>query len=239
MPMLQKSEIRNRLLRAMTPADFERLAARLEPIELPRRFVLSSANRPIDHTYFLESGIGSIVVESVGGRAAEICIVGSDGMVPNTAVLGATSLPFAIFMQMAGHGHRIENVHLFAAYSESISLRNLLNRYVQASTIQTAYTAFSNANHRIEQRLARWVLMCHDRSDDDTIALTHEFLSIMLGVRRQSITTTLHDLEGKRLITSARGSMIVRDRSGLEALAADAYGIPEREYDTLIRQGLS
>jgi len=238
MPVLQKSKIRNRLLRAMTQADFERLASRLEPIELPRRFVLSSANRPMDHTYFIECGIGSIVVEAAGGLAAEICIVGSDGMVPNTSVLGAASLPFAIFMQVAGHGHRIENVHLIAAYSESISLRSLLNKYVQASTIQTAYTAFSNANHQIEQRLARWILMCHDRSDGDTIALTHEFLSIMLGVRRQSVTTTLHDLEGKHLITSARGSMIVRDRIGLEALASDAYGIPEREYDTLIRPEL-
>jgi CRP-like cAMP-binding protein len=130
---------------------------------------------------------------------------------------------------------RILNAQLVAAFSENISLRNLLTRYVQAASIQTAYTAFSNASRQIEQRLARWILMCHDRTDGDAISLTHEFLSVMLAVRRQSVTTTLHILEEKHLVVSSRGVVIVRDRKGLEALAGDAYGVPEREYEDLIR----
>jgi hypothetical protein len=234
MSPLQKSQVRNKLLRAMAEDDFARLGPSLEVIDLPRRFVLSSADRITDHTYFIESGIGSVVVQS-GKLAAEVCIVGSDGMVPTTAVLGASSLPFEIFMQVGGHGLRIENAHLVAAYNASLGLRGVLNRYIQAASIQSAYTSFSNANHQVEQRLARWILMCHDRTDLDRIELTHEFLSVMLAVRRQSVTTTLHVLEGKSLISSSRGSVTVRDRKGLERLAGDAYGVPEREYDLLIR----
>jgi CRP-like cAMP-binding protein len=235
MSPIKKTEVRNRLLRSMKPEDFASLASWLEPVTLPRRYVLSSRSSSTDVTYFIESGIGSIVVMSSPGSVAEICIVGSEGMVPTNAILGATTLPFEMFMQVGGYGFRIANDRLIAVFSESNSLRSLFNRYVQAASIQTAYTAFSNANHQIEQRLARWILMCHDRSDGDTIFLTHEFLSIMLSVRRQSVTTTLHILEGKRLVTSARGTITVRDRSGLEALAGEGYGIPEREYDNLIR----
>jgi CRP-like cAMP-binding protein len=235
MSALQKSDIRNRLLLSMSDQDFVRLAPHLEHRDLPRRFVLSVANQWTDHTYFLQSGIASIVVESPDGRAAEVCIVGSEGMVPTNAILGAASLPYSIFMQVAGSGLRILNAQLVAAFSENISLRNLLTRYVQAASIQTAYTAFSNASRQIEQRLARWILMCHDRTDGDAISLTHEFLSVMLAVRRQSVTTTLHILEEKHLVVSSRGVVIVRDRKGLEALAGDAYGVPEREYEDLIR----
>jgi CRP-like cAMP-binding protein len=235
MSTIQQTRIRNLLLRAMTPEDFGRMAPLLQPIDLSSRFVLSSADRLTDYTYFLESGIGSIVVEGSSGLAAEVCIVGSEGMVPTSAVLGASSLPFEIFMQVPGNGYRIENVQLIAAYNADISLRNILNRYIQAVSVQMAYTAFSNANHQIEQRLARWILMCHDRSHGDRIELTHEFLSVMLSVRRQSVTTTLHVLEGKHLVTSARGVVTMRDREGLEELAGDAYGIPEREYNSLIR----
>jgi CRP-like cAMP-binding protein len=234
MPPIQKSDIRNRLLLSMSDEDFVRLAPYLEHRDLPRRFVLSVAKQWTDHTYFIESGIASIVVESPEGRSAEVCVVGREGMVPTNAILAATSLPYSIFMQVAGEGFRILNAQLVSALSESVSLRNLLMRYVQAASIQTAYTAFSNASHQIEQRLARWILMCHDRTDGDTISLTHEFLSVMLAVRRQSVTTTLHILEGKHLVVSSRGVVIVRDRKGLEALAGDAYGVPEREYEDLV-----
>jgi CRP-like cAMP-binding protein len=232
---LDQSQIHNSLLRTMGTDDFYILSTWLEAIDLPRRFVLSPSNRPSDHTYFLESGIASVVVDAGNGMAAEVSLVGREGLVPVTGVLGPMSSPFDVFMQVGGHGFRIATIHLLAACEASLSLRALLNRYFQATLVQTSYTAFSNANHQIEQRLARWILMCLDRTQGDSVTLTHEFLSVMLAVRRQSVTTTLHSLEGKRLITSSRGSVTVRDRKGLEALAGSAYGVPEREYQDLIR----
>lgn len=106
--------------------------------------------------------------------------------------------------------------------------------YIHAFGTQTSHTALSNAKHTIEERLARWLLMGHDRIDGDEIGLTHEFLALMLAVRRPSVTTALHILEGMRLVRNTRGCVVIRDRAGLEALAADAYGIPEAEYERII-----
>ena len=110
----------------------------------------------------------------------------------------------------------------------------LLLRFVQALSTQTAFTALSNAVHQIDERLARWILMCDDRLDGADMPLTHEFMSIMLAVRRPSVTTALHILEGNRLIRAERGCIVVRDRAGLEEFAGDSYGVPEREYERLI-----
>lgn len=114
------------------------------------------------------------------------------------------------------------------------SLRRLLNRYVQTFIVQAAFTSLANANHSIEPRLARWILMCHDRIDGDHIGLTHEFLALMLSVRRASITNALHELEGRLLIWSERSMVTVRDRAGLEEFVGDSYGRAEREYRRLI-----
>lgn len=235
MSPLHQRDFQNKLLRLLTDVDFTTLVGYLEPIELPRHFVFALTNRITEHTYFLESGICSVVVRSSTGLEAEVCIIGSDGMVPPTSVLGATSVPFEITMQTEGLGYRIETAQLIAAYNASVSLRGIINRYIHTAAVQTAYSAFSNANHQIEQRLARWILMCHDRSLTDTIRFTHASLSEMLAVRRQSITTCLHLLEGKQLVRSLRGAIVVRDRAGLEELASDAYGVPEHEYNQFVK----
>jgi CRP-like cAMP-binding protein len=123
---------------------------------------------------------------------------------------------------------------LIEAVDKSATLRTLLLRYAQTLAIQTAYTALSNAVHQIDERLARWLLMCHDRVDGNDLALTHDFLSIMLAVRRPSVTTALHVLEGNGFIRSERGCIVVRNRAALEEFASDSYGAPEREYKRLI-----
>jgi CRP-like cAMP-binding protein len=120
------------------------------------------------------------------------------------------------------------------ALDASPALRKLLSRYAQAMAIQTSFTALSNAVHNVEERSARWILMAHDRTDGDQIALTHDFLSIMLAVRRPSVTTALHALEGRHFIVSERALITIRDRAALESIAGDAYGTPEREYVRLV-----
>ena len=113
-------------------------------------------------------------------------------------------------------------------------MRRLISRYAQTLFVQTAYTALSNATHRVDERLARWILMVHDRTVGNRLLLTHDFLAAVLNVRRPSVTTALHILEGRRFITAERGQVTIRDRAALEAFAGDAYGVPEREFARLI-----
>jgi len=230
---IQKDTVRNSLLRLMPRESFEAIAPHLEHVDLPRGTELSAPNETPLHAYFPESGIASIVARSPQGQHAEIGIVGRDGMTPTAMVLDAESDPYSIFMQVEGRGYRLASDQLKLALKDRACL-NLLTRYSQALSVQGAYTSLSNAVHHIDERLARWILMCHDRTDGDEISLTHEFLSIMLAVRRPSVTTALHLLEGRKLIYSERGMIIVRDRSALEDFAKDAYGECEREYERLI-----
>jgi len=234
MPKIQQSHIRNRLLAHFSPEDFDRIAPHLEFAELPWRHAFTQPNEISEFSYFLESGIGSIVAPSPEGHSAEIGIFGRDGMTPIAIALKADSDPYSTFMQVAGSGYRIRSAELVAVIDECDAVKTLMGRYAQTQAVQSAYTALSNAVHQIDERLARWILMCHDRTDGNDISLTHEFLSIMLAVRRPSVTTALHVLEGNLLIRAERGVIIVRDRPALESFARDAYGTPEREYERLI-----
>jgi CRP-like cAMP-binding protein len=137
-------------------------------------------------------------------------------------------------MQIAGHGWRIAVQDLEQAMAESSSLHRQLLRYAQASHVQVSETAFTNANSDVEARLARWLLMCHDRVEGGDIPLTHEFIAMMLGVRRPGVTVALHVLEGMQVIRAKRGVITVLDREKLEELAEDAYGLSEAEYTRLI-----
>lgn len=224
----------NRLITLMETADRGRLLAHLEPVALPRLFVMAEPNVPAPYSYFPEAGIGSLVAVSAQGAEAEVGIFGREGMSPPNSLFEDTQAPFRVFMQVEGHGHRILNDLLFDALGESRTLRRILSRYAQALFVQTAYTALSNASHSLDKRLARWLLMVHDRTEGDALAATHDFLSSMLNVRRQSVTTSLHLLEGERLIQNSRGLVTIRDRAGLEIFAGDAYGAAEVEFRRLI-----
>lgn len=229
-----QGRFRNTLLRCLPETSLERFAPRLECVELPRSHQLSFPHQPMEHAYFFESGIASVVIRSPEGQHSEIGIIGRDGMCPVSAILDVDADPFSIHMQMQGQAYRILVADLKAILAQDRAVHRLLARYTQALAVQQAYTALSNAVHHIDERLARWILMCHDRVDGSDISLTHEFMSIMLAVRRPSVTTALHVLEGKKLIYSERGVVSVRNRAGLEAFARDAYGECEREYERLI-----
>ena len=129
---------------------------------------------------------------------------------------------------------RIDTERLREATAQSPSLQALLLRFVQAQLVQTAHSSVANAHHRIESRLARWLLMCHDRIDGDDVHITHEFMSKMIAAQRTGVTLTLHVLEGEGMIRSKRGQITIIDREKLEHLAGEAYGKPEAEYSRLI-----
>jgi hypothetical protein len=174
----------------------------------------------------------SVIPDQINGTS-EIGMNGYEGLVGVPVLLGADQSPHKVFMQVGGPVRRIRVAPLRQAMDRSTSLRALLLRYVQVFLMQTAETAHVNARFKLEDRLARWILMSADRLGPQ-IALTHDYLSYMLGVRRPGVTAALHVLEGERLITSLRGLVVVRDRGGLEAQAGRSYGVPETEYERLI-----
>ncbi|MCX5495834.1 Crp/Fnr family transcriptional regulator [Kaistia dalseonensis] len=229
-----RQDVQNRLLSLMIDEDFARITPALEAVDLPFGFGLAEADAPAPYVYFPNSGIGSIITTSPTGESAEAGLFGRDGASPIHPLLGAAAGPQKVVMQVAGHGLRIRAGALRTAIADSPGLRDLLLRYVQTLVIQTAFTALSNAAHKVDQRLARWLLMCHDRVDGNEIALTHDYMSVMLAVRRPTVTLVLHELEGRRLIRSTRGKVTILDRPALEAFAANAYGTPEREYRRLV-----
>lgn len=192
------------------------------------------SDAPIDYVYFPCAGIGSVVTISPEGHKAEAGMFGREGFAPTSAGVGGTISIHEVLMQMEGEGIRIPAQALTETLPRCPVFSNLLARFIQVFGSQISFTALSNAVHSVDERLARWLLMCHDRMEGNEIALTHEFISLMLAVRRPSVTTALHILEGQRLIRAERGRISIRDRSALENFAGDAYGKPEQEYRRLI-----
>lgn len=234
MAQLQQNAVRNRLLKAMSLDDFDRLQPHLDPADLPVAQMLIVPNERVEHFYFLEAGISSITAQGANGRV-EVGIVGREGLVGAVPLLlGSDRVPHDHFMQLAGEGLRIGAEALLAATDASPILRRLLLRYVQTEVVQVRQTAFVNGSFNIEARLARWLLMCHDRLDGDDLPLKHEFLAVMLGVQRSGVTLALQNLEGGGRIKARRGRITVIDRERLETLADGSYGAPEAEYVRLI-----
>jgi CRP-like cAMP-binding protein len=228
------SRPRNQLLSALSSGDFGLLQPNLEPVALDLRKVLERPERRVDAVYFPESGFASVVAIQPDDTQAEVGLIGREGMTGLTVVLGNHRSPHSTYMQAAGQGQRIRTVELRKAMRASESLQNVLLKYVQAFMVQTAHTAISNARAKLDQRLARWILMAADRLDGNKLPLTHEFLSLMLGVRRAGVTEALHALEGQGLIHASRGEVTVRNRKGIERKAGHSYGVPEAELRRLI-----
>jgi CRP-like cAMP-binding protein len=224
----------NRLLASLSADDFGVLEPNLKAVTLELRKSLEKPNKRIDAVYFPESGFASVVAIQPGGKLAEIGLIGREGMTGLPIVLGNHRSPHSTYMQAAGSGKCIPSPDLRNATQISQSLRDSLLKFVQAFGVQTAHTAICNALSRIDRRLARWLLMAHDRIGDDTLPLTHDFLSIMLAVRRPGVTEALNTLRKQGLISYHRGQIMIRDRKGLERIAGDAYGGPEAEYRRLI-----
>lgn len=198
------------------------------------RMPLVAPHEPIDFVWFVESGIVSMVAESPDGRQVEVGIVGREGMVDPAMVNGADRSPLNCFVQVAGEARRMPAAVLRAAIEDSASLRLLLARYVQTLLVQISHTALANAANTIEQRLARWLVMSGDRIDGAAVPMTHEFLAVMLGVRRAGVTVAVRSLAALGLIEAARGQIAIRDRAGLVAYSRAIYGPPEAEYVRLI-----
>lgn len=224
---------RNHILSRLQSSDRALLEPHLERVDLPLRKHLETRNKRIEHAYFLEDGIASVVANGASDTSIEVGLIGSEGMTALAVVMGADRAAHAIYMQVAGAGHRIPVQALRQASEQSPQLQRIFLRFAHAFFIQTTYTALTNGRSKVEERLARWLLMAHDRIKRDELPLTHEFLAIMLGVRRSGVTTALKILSGRGLIQTRRSLIRIADREGLKKASNGAYGPAELEFENL------
>jgi CRP-like cAMP-binding protein len=237
MAVPKQSLVANKLLAALPSADYEAVAHHLEHIELPRGTALAKPDEPVEHICFLESGLGSVVVVTSESRRVEAGLFGYEGYVPAHAAAGVRISPHEIVIQVAGEGYRMAFDGFLKSMEASRSFASLVHRSVAAFITQVSYTAASNALHSVDERLARWLLMCDDRIQGE-IHLTHDYIAVMLAIRRPSVTTALHVLEGNRFIRAERGRITIRDRQAMEEFAGEAYGKPEEYYRNLMGHSL-
>ncbi len=224
----------NRLLASLSESDIRLLTPHLRPVDFDRRYGFSKPLEAIEHAYFIERGLASINAGPGSGKQIETGLIGPEGMTGVPVVLGDDISAFHTSAETAGRALRIESGALREALDASPSLRITLLRYANALFVQVAHTALANGRCTIEQRLARWLLMAADRVEGGALALTHEFLAAMLGVRRAGVTTALHELDSRGLLRVQRGHITLADRPGLESLAGSAYGPAEAAYRRLI-----
>ena len=233
-PLPDQNKVKNLLLRALSPDDFALLAPHLVAVDLPVKKALVEPLVPIMTAWFIETGIASMVTASPEGHESESGFIGRCGVVDISTVLGADSSAIQCYIQVPGNGYSMPLDALHKAFTASLSLHALFLRYVQAIFTQLAHTALSNAAHGVEERLARWLLMCFDRIDGDELPLTHEFIALMLNVRRAGVTIALGSLASAGLISTGRSIIRLQNHAGLRDLASDSYGAPEAEYERLI-----
>jgi CRP-like cAMP-binding protein len=226
----EQNRTANRLLQSLPSESWSAISPYLEDSELRHRQFISGAGKQIEYVYFPESGLLSVVAPGPEGRKAEVGLIGFEGMSGVPVLLGLERCPLDTFVQRPGLALRIRREHLQDAIGSNHALKEMLLKFLHVMSVQTAYTAFANAHGRLEERLSRWLVMYHDRIDGDELPLVHEFLAIMLAVRRPGVTEALNALEGKGVIKGERGKITILDREGLIRNAGGFYGQPEAEY---------
>ncbi len=231
----QKGHSCNRLIASLSSADFDLLSPNLERVQLKLRQRLEISNRRIREVYFIESGIASVVARTSenADHRTEVGLIGNEGMTGRAIVLGVDRTPDETFVQAKGAALSIEVDALRAVMVQSRTMMACFLAYAHAFAVQSSQTALANARGRIEERLCRWLLMARDRLPNDDLFITHEFMSLMLGVRRAGVTIALQHLQAASLIETSRGCIKILDRAGLERKSRGFYGVPESEFQRL------
>lgn len=224
----------NRLLLALVPEDLDLLRPHLEPVTLPQRQTLSKPDTLIDDVYFPQAGLVSLVQPLEDGAMIEVGMVGSEGFVGAPVLLGADTSPLEAMVQMPGSALRMPANAFRQQAGGSAALTRLLLRYVQALHVQVSLSAACNGRHTLPERLARWLLTARDRANSDRLPLSHDFLSMMLGVRRAGVTVAVGTLKAAGLIHNTHGQVTITNRPGLEAACCECYRTVRNEYVRLL-----
>ncbi|MBI1359057.1 MAG: helix-turn-helix domain-containing protein [Alphaproteobacteria bacterium] len=232
MAALKQADIRNWVLSGLSPDEFALVASVLEEAPLRVGAILESAGEAAKSVYFVESGIISLVLPLEQGMRIEVGHVGREGVACVHAALGSNMLTCEIVAQGAGAAYRADVPAIRQLIAECQGLRESLAAFANALHVQVAQTAACNGSHEVVQRLARWLLMAHDRMDDDTLSLTHEDISQVLGVTRPGVTIAAGALQKSGLISYSRGKLTVVDRTGLEHSACECYANVADYYES-------
>jgi CRP-like cAMP-binding protein len=224
----------NRLLAHLKPEDMQRLAPDLERVKLAYKQSLYRAHEPIELVYFIETGVASLVNTMANGAASEVGTIGNEGMVGLPVLLGDSEAPTSVYMQVPGAGLRMRASSFRRALEHSEALRAVLLRYAHVLFNQVAQSAACAHFHALEQRCCRWLLMTHDRMASDEFLLTHEFLAMMLGVRRAGVTQAAGTLQRAGLIQYRHGRIAILDREALEQRSCECYAVTKEEFDRLL-----
>ena len=224
----------NRLLDLLAPAQFELLRSHLRSEVLPLNRALQERGKPIESVVFPTSGMISMVATMRDGVTVEVGVVGHEGMLGVQAVLGDDTSLNEAMVQIPGSAFIIPAEVLRQEAEMSPQLRVILLRYVQAFLNYATQSAACNRAHLLEQRLARWLLTARDRAGTNRLPFTHEFISMMLGVRRAGVTVAAISLQSAGLIQYAHGRITIADSEGLEAAACECYEVMKKEYARLL-----
>ena len=238
MPVAPPLHIINLLLGSLPRKERDRVMAHCEPVELLFGKVLCEPDRPFRYLYFPLGGFISLVTTLGPHRPLELALIGNEGMLGATQVLGVNSAPSRAVVQGSGSALRISPLQLRQALHECPRLLRTLKRYLYVLMTQLAQSVACGHFHEVEPRLARWLLMSHDRAHSDHLQLTHEFLADMLGVRRSGVTIAAGALQLRKLIHYSRGRITILDRKGLEAAACECYEALSEDYTRLLRYDL-
>ncbi|HWL68946.1 MAG TPA: Crp/Fnr family transcriptional regulator [Geminicoccus sp.] len=236
---LKQSAVRNHLLTMLPAEEFAALEPFLVLVDLPARQLLQHPNEPVGALYFVESGWISLLMALQDGSTVDIGMVGREGMIGTPLLLGSDRSIVEAMVQRAGSGIRLDAQHAQDALRACPSLQQLLMHFALALMTQVGQLVACNRHHPIEQRLICWLLMAHDRSDDDQLPMTHEALATTLGVRRASISLAAGALQKADLIRYASGRITILDRAGLEAAACECYRVVDAEYLRLLGRGVA
>ncbi len=217
--------IKNHILKALPDEDYKRLFPDLERVELPLGKFIYRAEEKIKYVYFPENAMISVVANTPQGQSVEVGVIGREGASGLNALLGVDTALNDTMIQLPDGAFKISTTALLKEFRRAGALHDLMLRSLYNYIAQISQTALCNRLHSIEERLARWLLMCHDRSENDNLKLTQEFLSIMLGAQRASITIAAITIQAAGYIKYSRGNIKILDREGLEDFTCGCYQI--------------
>jgi len=233
MPAKHKPE-QNHLLAALLPEVQSRLYPRLELVPLPLRTIMYDSHRKMNHVYFPTDSIVSLQYTMENGATTAISVVGNEGLLGVTLFMGGESSPSPSLVQSAGYAYRLPRRQIKEEFDRHGQLLMLMLRYTQSLITQVSQTAVCNRQHSIEQQLCRWILLSMDRLPGNSLTMTQEFISDMLGVRRESVTQAASKLQQLGIISYKRGLIKVTERLQLEALSCECYKVVKKECDLLL-----
>jgi len=230
MPQSHRAPHKNRLLGAMATGDANRFFSNLSSVSLPLKQVIYQIGAPLAHVYFVEQGVVSVITKMKSGETIEAGMIGMEGLVGLPSLFGDQTSGQYVIVQAPTIALRMDAADCRMAFDESTGVRGIMLRYTAKLLGIAMQTAACNRLHSLQQRSARWFLMMHDRLQSDTMPLTHDFLSMMLGVRRTRVTEAAGELQRSGLIRYARGVVSILDHRGLSAAACECYRDHDRLY---------